>query len=251
MSADRTQVVLATYRLTAGTSTASSFVVSRPHPTQVGKPQFLLVTCAHVLEQAPGDEATLVLRARNDATGDYRRTPQQLTIRQDGKPLWAKHPAHDVAVLELPPLEDDALRAVAFNMLAAEDDWKANAVAPGDIVRCVGFPHAAQFDPSEGGLPLVRLGCLASFPLLPLQKHPTFLVDFNTFEGDSGAPLFVELAGPRPGGAQIKILGMVQGQHFIDERYELIYEKGQIRKRLGLAIVINAEAIRETINRLP
>jgi pyruvate carboxylase len=32
-------------------------------------------------------------------------------------------------------------------------------VSPGDQVRCIGFPHAGQFDPSDGGFPLVRLGC--------------------------------------------------------------------------------------------
>jgi hypothetical protein len=39
----------------------------------------------------------------------------------------------------------------------------------------------------------------------------------------------------------------VQGQHFLDERYKLVYQEGLTRKRLGIAIVVNSQAILETI----
>ena len=82
-----------------------------------------------------------------------------------------------------------------------------------------------------------------------MKKHPTFLVDYNTFEGDSGGPVYLEMV--RDGKPQIKIVGLVHGQHFIEERYKLVYQEGVTKKRLGLAIIVNSQAILETIQALP
>ena len=40
-------------------------------------------------------------------------------------------------------------------------------------------------------------------------------------------------------------------QHFLDERFKLVYQEGMTRKRLGLAIIVNSQAILETIESLP
>jgi hypothetical protein len=73
-----------------------------------------------------------------------------------------------------------------------------------------------------------------------------FLVDYNSFEGDSGGLVYSEGFGNAA-----KIIGLVHAQHFLDERYKLVYQEGKIRKRLGLAIIVSSQAILETIAELP
>ncbi|MEY4613835.1 MAG: hypothetical protein RL179_1808, partial [Planctomycetota bacterium] len=46
------------------------------------------------------------------------------------------------------------------------------------------------------------------------------------------------------------ILGLVSAQHFLDEDIKLIYGTSKIRHRLGLAIIIHAALIKETIELL-
>lgn len=253
-----TAVVQATCRLHGDGSNATCFLVGEPTALRTeqnqdkivdegeNKAKVFVVTAAHVFEAIKGDKATLVLRCWNADSEEFVRDPREIALREKGQPLWTKHPKHDVAVLELSgrALEIDPL---PLDALATEADFKR--LEPGELVRCVGFPHAAQFDPSKPGFPLVRLGCIASYPLSPLSKNPTFLVDFNTFEGDSGGPVVIERRRASSKQTRLAILGVIHGQHMLDEKYELIYARGQIRKRLGLSIIINAQAIQETIQR--
>jgi len=235
-----TQVVQATYRIGGGKSNATCWIVSGSHPEEEGQRKLWLVTAAHVLEKMDGNEATLVARSTNDE-GELVRAPKTIAIRKNDKPLWTKHAEHDVAALIIEPDQD--MQSVPMEALASEADWKEQSPQPGALVRCVGFPHAAHFDPSPAAFPLVRLGCLASYPLQPRQA--TFLVDFNTFEGDSGGPLLIEANSI--GDKAVKIVGLVSAQHFLDEKYELIYVKGHIRKRLGLAIIVHSQIVLDTI----
>lgn len=242
-----TQIVLATYRLEHPKTSGTSFVFRRTKPDQQ-KEELLLVTAAHAFEQMDGDQAKLVLR-KQDSNGDWSAAPTDIEIRRDGKPLWQKHPEQDVAVLKLELKDAPPVSALDMNLLATADDWQSSVPEPGTELRSVGFPHAAQFKPSEAGFPLTRLGSVASYPLVPYKKYPTFLVAYNTFEGDSGGPIYLEMV--RDGQPQIKIVGLVHGQHFIEERYKLVYQEGVTKQRLGLSIIVNSQAIVETIQALP
>ena len=239
-----TQAVQATCRLQGDGSMATSFILSVPRGDGQ-QPRLLLVTAAHVVEKSKGERASLILRRWDDAAKEFVRHPLELTIRNGDKPLWTKHPTQDVAILDLPKLGDRQVDALPLSALATAEDFQQ--LEPGDLVRCLGYPHAAQFNPSKPGFPLVRLGCIASYPIVPAAKHPTFLVDFNTFEGDSGGPIVTRLPSEQADQPRLAILGLVHGQHFLDEKYELVYQKGHIRKRLGLSIIVNAQAITETI----
>lgn len=241
----RTQAVLATYLLEHPKTSGTAFVINRAAKADEGAQELLLVTAAHAFAKMDGEEATLVLRKRT-ADGTWEAAPTKIRIRQDGKPAWHKHPKQDVAVLTLTAPNNATIDSLPLDSLATAEDWKTDPPQPGWLVRCVGFPHAAQFKPSAAGFPLTRLGCIASFPLQRYEKHPTFLVDYNVFEGDSGGLVYAEEFG-----GSAKIIGLVHGQHFLDERYKLVYQEGKIRKRLGLAIIVNSQAILETINGLP
>ncbi len=235
----RTKLVLATYRLEHPRTSGTGFLVRQPTGD---KGEVVLATAAHTFHNMDGDQANILLRQQSKQAG-WTPVPFRFAIRANGKPLWTQHAKQDVAAIRLTLPEDLQPDTISVGQIATKEDWKKGRIEPGGFARVVGFPHASQFRPSPAGFPLTRLGAIASFPLLPLEKHATFLVDYNAFEGDSGGPVYIEPESGKP-----KVFGLIHGQHFLDERYELIYQRGHIRKRLGLAIVVNSQAILDTIN---
>ena len=55
---------------------------------------------------------------------------------------------------------------------------------------------------------------------------------------------------PQEGRVQL-IIGLLAGQHFLNEKFDHVYESGTFRQRLGLGIVVHAAMIREAIELLP
>ncbi|WP_347243203.1 serine protease [Thermogutta sp.] len=243
-----TQVTWATVKITNPGSTASGFLVELPTG------QWMLVSAAHVFSTMKGEECTIILHRRGE-DGRIATYPQTVAIRRENKDLWKKHPTADVAALKIDVQHDANLGVLPYDCLATEEVLKKLPLEPGLIVRALGFPHANIFkgNPEEFGI--ARLGCIASYPLFPTKENPHFLVDMNTFEGDSGGPVFA-LAGrngeSRDAGGLSSgyVIGLVSGQHFVDEEFKLIYQSGKFRHRMGLAIIVPSVFIRETIDRL-
>lgn len=241
-----TDLVMATVRLSNAKSTATGFILTRKINEK--KTQFVLVTAAHVFEKSEGEDFLINYR-RKETDGGFARAPEPLKVRREKTQLWLRHAKQDVAVMRIEPQEISAPPGLSLDLLATAEDLKD--VGPGDLVRCLVFPHASVFDPSQAAFPVIRIGCVASFPLLPAEKHPTFLVDYNSFEGDSGGPVVWRKNDASDGNSTLKILGLVQGQHFFNARYDLPYESGEFRKQLGMGIIAASQAIRETIDLLP
>jgi hypothetical protein len=248
-----TELMKATFKLANDKSTATAFILTRPDPDKRKRTQFILVTAAHVFETMAGDEATLFLR-RRDAEGVYQKLPLKIAIRRQGKTLWTRHATADVAVMVVAPPEEAELPKLSLDVLATDLALATNEVHPGDNLCCLGYPHRVEANPF--GFPILRPGTIASFPLLPTRTSNTFLFSANTFEGDSGGPVYLADAGRRLGEKRrptdVKmILGLITGQHFLDEEARMIYGTTKSRHRLGLAIVVQAVFIKETIERLP
>lgn len=250
-----TQLMMATFKVVNPGSTGTGFVVSQPDPDESKKPRMILVTAEHVLRNMKGDEATIIYR-KPGADGGYEKAPIKLKVRDGGKDAWTRHPTADVAVIEIAPPPEVSVPEIQADLLATDADLGRYEVHPGDLIRCVGFPHPNQFEANGTGFGVVRLGCIASFPLLPTRKTRTFLCDLNSFEGDSGSPVALSDdhrfydGKPQPGQVRL-ILGLVVGQHFIDEEFKMIYQSGKFRHRMGMAVVVHATAIREAIELLP
>ena len=147
----------------------TAFVLSRPDPVEPKKPRFVLVTAEHVLRQMTGDEATVLYR-RREADGGYTKSPAKLKVRDGGKAVWTRHPTADVAVMDVSPPPEASFPEVPAALLSSDADLSRYEVHPGDLIRCVGFPHPNQFQANESGFGVARLGCIASYPLLPTNK---------------------------------------------------------------------------------
>lgn len=236
-----------TVKIAGQGSVATGFVVNRP-AAEGTPPSHLLVTADHVLTQVRGDEVKVFFH-KAEPDGSFSKAPVPLTVRRDGKPLWTKHPTADVAVIAVTPPIDAQPPGIPDQKLASEDDLGRVGAEAGDLVRCAGFPHPNQFDTGEAGFPVTRLGCVAGASILPSSKSKTLLVDLNVFEGDSGAAVYLADPNRTNGGAEL-VLGLVVGQHFIDEEYRMTYQAGKLRHRMALAILAPSWTIRETIQQL-
>ncbi|MBA2116631.1 S1 family peptidase [Bremerella alba] len=236
-----TQVFRATFKIVHKKSTATGFVLSPD-----GGKSFILITAAHVLDQTPGEQTTVVFRCQT-GEGEYTKLPTQLVIRKGDTPLWVKHPTEDVAAISVkPPVEAD-LAVLSTDSLMTDDDLRALQVHPGERLTLLGYPHREES--SEAGFPILRDGPLASFPLLPTKKTKTFYLSTNSFSGDSGGPVFVTRSGEADGPTERvpRILGLMQGQRLLNDTLEGSYITVKTRHQFGLANVIHSSLIIETI----
>jgi len=238
-----TLMMRATVKISHDKSTATGFVLSKE-----GNPRSILITAAHVFEQTPDDETTVIFRIL-ESEGVYKRAPLKLAIRSRGKSVYARHPTEDVAAIWIDPPANADLPKLSPALLASDELLRQHKVHPGEILSCLGYPH--RNEGSDAGFPLLRIGPIASFPLLPTAKTKTFMFSANSFEGDSGGPVYLERAA-QPNAAEVRlILGLISGQRFLDEEAKMVYGTTKIRHRLGLANVVHASFIRATIDRLP
>ncbi len=250
-----TRLTLCTFKIANPSSTATAFILTRPSPEDPWKPQHILVTAGHVFAGMRGDEATVWFR-KLESDGSYTKRPATIRVRKSGKELWTKHPSVDAAVMVISVPKDISLPAISPDVLATDEDLKKYEIHPGDSIRSIGYPHANQFEANAAGFPVVRMGCISSFPLLPTARVRTFLYDTNVFEGISGGPVYLSesnryYAGKSHNDRVEMILGLNSGQHWLNESYNMVYESGTVRQRLELAIAVHASAIRETIDLLP
>ena len=239
-----THLMRATFKITHEKSTATVFILKKNN-----EEKYILITAAHVLNNTPGDETSVIFRTKK-AEGEYIKEPIKVSIRKDGKPLWAKHPTEDVAVLWVTPPKNADLSNLSTDLLASDALLQKHKVHPGDLVSVLGYPH--RVESNNAGFPILRHGSIATFPLYPTAKTRTFFLSGNIFEGDSGGPVSLSrTSNTEPNKEDVRlILGLVSAQQFLDEDVKLIYGASKIRHRLGLAIIIHASFINETIELL-
>ncbi len=242
-----------------GPTLGTVFIVARPIPnTMPTRGYFVLVTAAHVLEEMVGDTATLNLRRRVDqGKNTWVQVPYPLKIRTNGQPNWKRNPQADVAVMYIIPLPDSPLnliKPISSDMLADDKMLTDYDVKPGDELRCLGYPLGVASN--DAGFPVLRSGRIASYPLLPTESTKTFLLDFRVFKGNSGGPVyFVELMRPKPPAFEFMsyhfVMGLVSDEVLFTEQSGGPYSSQMHQTQLGLAKVVHASLIKQTIDMLP
>lgn len=239
------QLMRATVKVAHERSTATGFLVRQSRPAEGDR--ILLVTATHVLTATTGPAAALEFRFPL-ADGSFERRRQPLPVRDGDRPLWTAHPREDVAILPVTLPAEVTGAALPFDCLASEESVIQQRIHPGEALFLLGYPHRTEAN--SLGFPILRQGTIASYPLVPIAAHPTFLFSGNTFEGDSGGPLY-RVGHTSDGTARILLLGLMHGQRFLDEDMTMVYGSTKLRHRLGLGIVVQADFIRQTIALVP
>lgn len=243
-----TDAVQATFKLYNEASTATGFIVRIKPAAGEKKAEYVIVTAAHTFEKMKGDGCLLVLRTPK-TDGGHSRKDTPVTIRKDGKNLWAKHKDADIAVLGYEPAPEFEKFAIPLDQLATEEDFKTRVPA-GTYVRLLCYPE--QFEANSAGFPILRHGVLATYPFVPTNIYKTFMIDFTTFAGDSGGPVFgmLENAGGPAGGGALKLVGVVVSRQWSDERIKISEREDRIiRHPFGLGTAVNAQLLRDLISK--
>lgn len=216
----------------------TGFLVEAPRPD--GSPRTVLVSAHHVLNGMGGPDARIGWRVEMPG-GGWKFAPEPLRIRrEDGEPVWTRHPEHDIAVMEVSAPPAFTRAAIPLGWLAGAEALDAWQVGPGDELLTLGYPHG--YSSNTAGFPILRTGRVASWPLTPIGSFPVFLLDFPVFPGNSGGPVFWTPAAR-------KLPGSVQPDHpFIAGMVVSEVRPGD--EPLGLGIVAHAAWVREAISLL-
>jgi len=235
-------------------SLGTAFIIGRPFIKQPNWSRYVLVTAAHVLDGMAGNAAILNLRKQTQQ-GVWQKLPVPLQIRNNGQPLWLKHPNADVAVMYVSLPDGVSIPLMSTAMLADDEMLKKFQVHPGDTLVCLGYPFGIES--SQSGFPVLRSEKIASFPLTPTAEIKTFLFDFAVFEGNSGGPVYMvdrdrEYERAVHMGETIGfVAGLVSAETTGNEQLYGKYSAEIRRIPLNLATVVHASFIKEAINMLP
>lgn len=213
----------------------TAFLIDAPGPD--GLPRTVLVTAAHLLDGMAAPEARIGWRVEAPQ-GGWRFAPEPLRIRSEaGAPLWTRHPDRDIAVMQVSAPPAFARAAIPLDWLvepAELDRWR---IGPGDELLTLGFPRG--YSANSAGFPIVRVGRIASWPLTPIERFPSFLLDFPVFPGNSGGPVFWTPTARRLPDAPPPDHPFIAGV--------LTSEVRPSDEPLGIGIVAHARYVREAI----
>jgi len=232
-------------RVPNATATGTAFIIGVPHKDEPKIANIVLVTAAHVLDDIAGDKATLLLRRKNDG-GTYTAVPFALAIRDNGRPLYVRHPTADVVAMYANLPDEVPITGLPPEALVTDKTLEDIDVHPGDEAFVLGFPLAVS---SPGGFPLLRVGHIMSYPLTPMKTIGRIDFDLFIYPGNSGGPVYFSYSnrvfkGSVHLGLNQGILGLV-----IQETHSAIPQFAD--KPLNYGIVVPAPFIRETIDMLP
>lgn len=251
-----TMLMNSTFRIVGpsseGQEIGTGFIVGRPIPDQTGRANYVLVTAAHVFSGLIGDTAVLVLRQK-DNQGRWIENPWRIQIRANGKPKWVTNSKADVAAMYVPLPPNAVPNFLSMDFLAGDAELTRFEVHPGDELNVLGYPLGFG---GPGGFPILRSGKIASYPLVPSKDNPYFFLDFRVFKGNSGGPAYLVSYNRFYGGStnigQVRmIMGLVSEEMSATEAVKSLYESGSKVYPLGIAKIVPASFIKETINMLP
>lgn len=202
-----------------------------------------LVTAGHVLANIKGSHAQVDMRRQ--ARGVFFPCPLLVKIREGNAPLYYSHAEYDLAAIQVVlPAEADCC-VLAREFVADDTRLARSGFGAGTRVLIPGYPYGEACN--EAGFAFVRDGVVSSFPALPSSSQPVFSVDFEVFEGYSGAPAI----SADSSGAGF-LVGMVLEEVFLEElRTQKNKKTTRTRRGLGLAKVISAPLIKSFIASLP
>jgi hypothetical protein len=201
-----------------------------------------------------GETATLVGR-RLDSSGTWQRTNYTIRIRAGTNDLWLKHKTLDIAAVPI-NVPRDALRNIpTTDHFISQKRAEELQLHPGDRLYCLGYPLGMEGN--AVGFPILRMGIIASYPILPVKDNPTFAFAFDVFGGNSGGPVYLYETSRKIGNkidfgtTRFGIAGIVVSERTFQSYTETLTEKRQTTTSLAISDVIQAEFILELLEEIP
>ena len=222
-----------TYLLVGTVQRGTGFFIGVPLTN--GSTLVALVSADHLFRTNKND---ILVQNRKETANGWITFKTPLTIRDEGKELWYKHPRADVGVMKV----DFSFRFTPWDVLIDDGDIRRFNFSPGTQVMILGYPFG--YSP-EYGFGVIKSGRVSSYPLIPTKDRITFLCDFNTFPGHSGGPVFVYEQNPTIdesltlGGNFFRIVGL-QIQNIMNDQLSL-----------SLSVNVHASIIREALEMIP
>lgn len=193
--------------------------------------QPVLITAAHILKKLKGKSASIDFRFKTNS--GFVSVTREIQIKSGSQIVWRE--LGDIAAIKLElPLKSD-VKSLSTDFLATDKLIKKYSINSGTSVAIIGYPYGTGFGKAQ--FPILRNGCISSFPI---NSKNDFLVDFDIFEGYSGAPVVVN-----QNGIDI-ILGMVVEEVFLEEIKP--GSKTSKIKGLGLGKVLPAALIKQLVD---
>ena len=223
-----------TYPLVTQKGAATGFVINRRDSLARGGVVPVIFTSTHVLDTVGNNPLVIGIRMANaDGEAQVALLAFSPPKQRGNSRFYVRHPRHDLAAFALHLPEEFAGRAAIRSSLdegmLARD---GKTLHSGSEVSFLGYPEVLPG--TEGAFPVLRSGRVASYPVGTSQAHGRFLINADVYPGDSGAPVFITGLANRP-----KLVGMVIQRIGPD--------KGAFSH---LAVAVDAEAIRETLELL-
>lgn len=176
------------------------------------------------------------------------------------RPLFSVHPndGTDVIALQIAPqaLIDDKSIWSSFDLIRDTltlEQMEKTSVEEGSLVYALGFPMGLVEDIK---VPICRLGCISRISDAFLLKNgkPTFLVDAQTFPGNSGGPIisrpeYVSICGT-PANTHTYLIGILSAYLTYEDNL-FSQQSGKIRmiqtENSGLTVVHPVDRIKEVV----
>lgn len=227
-----------------------------------------VVTAKHVLRDADGNYPKNVKLRVNLAAPqtDSDLTFGEIKVTDDsGRLLWfddKDDPQNDVAVL--PTMPDPKLidfKWIPLGMFTDSDFLKKRNVEEGDAVYLLGL--MPQYYGEKRNYPVVRRGTLALLTDEAIQTGPdtrqhAYLAELASWPGNSGAPVFLNLAGFRNGsiigGTDFHLLGLMLGYFSNVVRADIVDTRSVVGgdpSNIGISFILPASTIRKVLDSAP
>ena len=233
----------------------TGFIVGRKEIDNPNLSTYYIITNKHVIEQQK-----YVYVRFNSLGGELVKDYRISLYDNMGVPMFSAHPHDktDIIALQILPqtLINDKSIWGAFDLAdhaLTLDQMQNTGVNEGSLVYALGFPMDLV-DPIK--VPICRLGCISRVTDAFLLKKgtPIFLVDAQTFPGNSGGPIVsrpehISIDGT-PSNTSANLIGILSA--YIPYR-ETLYSRQTGRDRMiqeensGLTIVHPVDRIKEVV----
>lgn len=233
----------------------TGFIVGRKEKDDPMLSTYYLVTNKHVVER----QQQVYVRF-NSIGGEFVKDYIIDLFDNAGKPLFSAHPQKeaDVIAIQLYPqtLINDQSIWGSFDLddhALTLEQMQQSGVDEGSLIYALGFPMNLV---DEIKTPICRLGCISRITdaFILKEKYPVFLVDAQTFPGNSGGPIinrpeYMSITGA-PGNGKAYLVGILSA--YILYRDTLCSRQTGMDKMIteensGLTIVHPVDRIKEVV----